>query len=64
MVSAATPDKKLAAADVADPQIVERELGGLAFSRVITDNAMSLVRAAHSAINRMQSAPAARASIT
>ena len=30
-----------------DPHVVERELGGLAFSRVIAENAMMVVRAAH-----------------
>lgn len=30
-----------------DPVVVERELGGLAFSRVLAENAMMVVRAAH-----------------
>jgi hypothetical protein len=30
-----------------DPHVVERELGGLAFSRVLAENAMMVVRAAH-----------------
>ena len=30
-----------------DPATVERELGSLAFSRVVTDNPMLMVRAAH-----------------